>query len=90
MMPAETPRCDYIHAHEDVVKAVSEAMPEDEILSAKNLILSPHIAAQTREASFKMAQMCIEGCFDVLEGKKIRNVANPQAYNHARWKDIKE
>ena len=65
-------------------------LPEDEILSAKNLILSPHIAAQTREASFKMAQMCIEGCFDVLEGKKIRNVANPQAYNHARWKDIKE
>lgn len=65
-------------------------LPEDEILSAKNLILSPHIAAQTREASFKMAQMCIEGCFDVLEGKKIRNVANSQAYNHARWKDIKE
>ena len=31
-MPAETPRCDYINAHEDVVKAVSEAMPEDEIL----------------------------------------------------------
>ena len=32
MTPAEIPRCDYIHAHEDVVKAVSEAMPEDEIL----------------------------------------------------------
>ena len=32
MTAKESPRCDYIHIHEDVVKAVSEAMPEDEIL----------------------------------------------------------
>ena len=32
MTIAESPRCDYMHVHEDVVKAVSEAMPEDEIL----------------------------------------------------------
>lgn len=61
-------------------------LPDDEILTAKNLVISPHIAAQTKEASFNMAQMCIEGCFDVLDGKKIRNVANPKAYEHERWK----
>ena len=32
MTIAESPRCDYMHVQEDVVKAVSEAMPEDEIL----------------------------------------------------------
>lgn len=58
---------------------------EDPILTAKNLILSPHIAAQTREASFHMAKMCIESCFDVLDGKKVSNVANPEAYSHPRW-----
>lgn len=58
---------------------------DDVILTAKNLILSPHIAAQTKEASFNMAKMCIESCFDVLEGKKVSNVANPAAFNHPRW-----
>ena len=32
MASLEPPRCDYMHAHADIVKAVSEAMPEDEIL----------------------------------------------------------
>lgn len=49
------------------------------------MIISPHIAAQTKEASYNMAKMCIEGCLRVLDGEKIRNVANPKAYDHSRW-----
>ena len=60
-------------------------LPDDAILHCKNVILSPHIAAQTREASYNMAKMCIEGVLSVLRGERIKNVANPRAYEHARW-----
>lgn len=60
-------------------------LPGDKILTCKNVIISPHIAAQTKEASYNMAKMCIEGCLRVLDGEKIRNVANPKAYDHSRW-----
>lgn len=32
MAQNDAPRCDYIHAHEEIVKTVSESMPDDEIL----------------------------------------------------------
>ena len=60
-------------------------LPEDPILRCKNVVISPHIAAQTKEASYNMAVMCIEGVLSVLEGEKVKNVANPKAYEHPRW-----
>lgn len=56
------------------------------LLRAKNVIVSPHSAAQTREAVIRMATMCIEGCLAVLRGEKWSLVANPEVYNHPRWK----
>ena len=57
----------------------------DEILSCPNVIVSPHSAAQTREAVIKMAEMCVEGCLAVCEGKKWPYVADRKVYDHPRW-----
>lgn len=55
------------------------------ILSAPNLIVSPHMAAQTKEAVIKMASMCVDGCLAVLRGEKWPYVADPNVYNHPKW-----
>ena len=59
--------------------------PEDPLLNCPNLIVSPHSAAQTREAVIKMAQMCVRGCLAVAEGKKWPYVADKAVYDHPRW-----
>ena len=59
--------------------------PENPLCAAPNLILSPHSAAQTREATIRAATMCAEGCIAVLHGEKWPAVANPEAYLHPRW-----
>ena len=64
-----------------------ELHPGNPLLGAKNLIFSPHSAAQTREAVINMATMCVEGCKAVCQGKKWKLVANPKVYEHEKWKD---
>lgn len=59
---------------------------DNPLCSAPNLILSPHSAAQTREATIRAATMCAEGCIAVMHGQKWSAVANPEAYEHLRWK----
>nr|WP_326185290.1 hydroxyacid dehydrogenase [uncultured Oscillibacter sp.] len=58
---------------------------ENPLCAAPNLILSPHSAAQTREATIRAATMCAEGCVAVLHGQRWPAVANPEAYLHPRW-----
>lgn len=58
----------------------------DPLLNAKNIIYTPHTAAQTREAVMKMATMCVNGCLKIMNGEKVDNVVNKEAYNHPRWK----
>ena len=60
---------------------------DDPLLNCPNLIVSPHSAAQTREAVIKMAQMCVKGCLAVLEGKKWPYVADKTVYSHPKWED---
>ncbi|MGE4485472.1 MAG: hydroxyacid dehydrogenase [Oscillospiraceae bacterium] len=59
--------------------------PDDPLLNTPNLIISPHSAAQTREAVVKMATMCVEGCLAVCRGEKWPYVADRAVYNHPRW-----
>lgn len=59
--------------------------PDDPMLHCPNLIVSPHSAAQTREAVIKMAEMCITGCLAVLDGKKWPYVADKAVYDHPVW-----
>ena len=58
---------------------------DDEILHCSNVIVSPHSAAQTREAVIKMAKMCVEGCLTVCDGKKWPFVADKTVYDHPKW-----
>lgn len=59
--------------------------PDDPLLNCPNLIISPHSAAQTREAVIKMAQMCVKGCLAVCRGEKWPFVADPSVYEHPSW-----
>lgn len=58
---------------------------KNELLSAKNIILSPHSAAQTRESVVNMAQMCIDGCLAILKGERWKYVADEKVYEHPIW-----
>lgn len=59
---------------------------DDPLFTCKNLIVSPHSAAQTREAVVNMAEMCINGCLEILSGERCKHVANPKAYEHPNWR----
>lgn len=50
-----------------------------------NIILSPHAAAQTREAIVKMGEMCSAGCVAVLNGRKWPHVVDLRVYEHPIW-----
>lgn len=58
---------------------------DDEILQCPHLVISPHSAAQTREAVIKMATMCVKGCLAVCRGEKWPFVADKGVYDHPRW-----
>jgi D-3-phosphoglycerate dehydrogenase len=57
------------------------------LLEVKNLVYSPHSAAQTREAVLAMHTMCVEGCLAVLRGEKWPHVADSNVYKHPRWNE---
>lgn len=60
---------------------------DSKIVDIEKIILTPHSAAQTREAVVNMATMCVEGCEAILSGRKWPFVADIQVYNHPFWKD---
>ena len=58
---------------------------DDPLLNAKNVIASPHSAAQTKEAVIRMHEMCVQGCMTVLRGEKWPYVADKKVYDHPIW-----
>ncbi len=60
---------------------------DDPLLNAKNVIVSPHSAAQTKEAVIRMHKMCVEGCLAVIRGEKWPYVADRKVYDHPVWKN---
>ncbi len=58
---------------------------ENPIMKLANLIVTPHMAAQTQESTAAVVRMAVEGTLAVLDGVKWPNVCNPQAYDHPRW-----
>ena len=58
---------------------------DDPLLFAKNIVISPHSAAQTREAMFNMADQCVKGCLAIIRGEKWPYVADKKVYEHPRW-----
>lgn len=58
-----------------------------ELLSAPNLICTPHMAANTQKAEQQICEMMIDGVLAVLAGKKWPCVADRSVYEHPIWKD---
>jgi D-3-phosphoglycerate dehydrogenase len=52
-----------------------------------NVIVTPHMAGQSREAAARASTMAAEGVLAVLNGEKWPHVANREAFEHPRWKD---
>lgn len=67
---------------------VEEPMPADHpLMKLSNVVVTPHMAAQTQETVSKLVTMAAEGTLAVLNGEKWPHVANPEVYEHPRWKN---
>ncbi|WP_319533598.1 hydroxyacid dehydrogenase [uncultured Cohaesibacter sp.] len=68
----------------DVLHA--EPMPSGHpLFSLPNLLVSPHLAAQTPQATAKAVVMAAEGTLAILRGERWKNVFNPSVYDHPKW-----
>lgn len=66
---------------------VEEPFPADHpFMMMPNVVLTPHMAAQSQETVSKLVTMAAEGTLAVLRGEKWPYVANPEVYDHPRWK----
>ncbi|WP_044469630.1 hydroxyacid dehydrogenase [Mannheimia massilioguelmaensis] len=55
------------------------------LFKLNNVIVSPHMAGQTKEAASGVATMAAEGVIAVINGERWPYVCNPEVYNHPRW-----
>jgi len=63
-----------------------EPLPKDHPLTKfKNVILTPHIAAFTKEAIERMDLMVAEDVVRACKGLKPRNIANPEVLEKINW-----
>ena len=63
-----------------------EPMPADHpMMKLHQVIISPHMAAQTQETTGKIVRMAAQGTLAVLNGEKWPHVANPEVYEHPYW-----
>jgi D-3-phosphoglycerate dehydrogenase / 2-oxoglutarate reductase len=66
----------------------SEPVPVDNPWAGlDNVIITPHMAGLTREAAAAVSTMAAEGVLAVIDGRRWPHVANPEVYNHPRWKE---
>lgn len=67
---------------------IEEPMPADHpLMKLNNVVVTPHMAAQTQETVSKLVTMAAKGTLAVLNGEKWPHVANPEVYEHPRWKN---
>lgn len=59
----------------------------NKLFDFSNVIITPHMAAQTRETTAKSVIMAAQGTLAVLRGERWENVCNPEVYNHPRWQN---
>jgi len=63
-----------------------DPMPKNHpLMEMNNVVLTPHMAAQTKETVSKMVIMAANGTLAVLNGQKWPHVANPEVYDHLMW-----
>jgi D-3-phosphoglycerate dehydrogenase / 2-oxoglutarate reductase len=75
----------WIHSAATDVLVAEPVTPAEPLFSYDNMIVTPHMAGQTKEAASGVAKMAAEGVMAVVNGKKWEKVCNPKAYEHSRW-----
>lgn len=60
--------------------------PKNPLFSFPNVIITPHMAAQTQETTGKTVTMAAEGTLAVLRGEEWSNICNPEVYKTDAWK----
>lgn len=60
---------------------------DEKLFGYNNVIITPHMAAQTQETASKLALLAVEGTLAVLNGQKWEHVADPEVYDHPKWAD---
>lgn len=58
---------------------------KNKLFTLPNFIATPHMAALTKESAARTAKLTAQGTLAVLRGEKWAQVANREAYLHARW-----
>lgn len=74
-----------IHAAATDVFSEEPVTADDPLFQYDNIIVSPHMAGQTKEAASGVATMAAEGVIAVINGERWKHVCNPKAYEHPRW-----
>jgi D-3-phosphoglycerate dehydrogenase len=74
-----------LHAAATDVFANEPVTVNEPLLKYENIIVSPHMAGQTKEAASAVATMAAEGVIAVMNGERWPHVCNPKAYEHPRW-----
>lgn len=89
---------DLVEALEDHVIAgagldvlVDEPMKKEHpLFRMPNVIITPHMAAQTQETTENTVLMAVAGTLAVLRGEMWESVCNPEVYQHPRWQGAAE
>ncbi len=58
---------------------------DDPLMGLDNVIVYPHMAGQTKEASSNVAVGAAKGVVAVIKGQKWPHVCNPDVYKHPKW-----
>jgi len=57
--------------------------PDDPLVHAPNIVLSPHVGSGTLETRTKMAHLAVDGLLAGIRGERASNCLNPDALNAA-------
>jgi D-3-phosphoglycerate dehydrogenase len=74
-----------IHSAGLDVCAIEPVRSDDPLTKLENIIITPHMAGQTKEAAAGVAIGAAEGVLAVLNGQRWPYIANKAVYDHPRW-----
>ena len=63
--------------------------PESPLLSLPNVVVTPHVAGVTAQAAERTHALVVRSTLSLLEGVRVSNVANPEAFLHPRWAGLR-
>jgi glyoxylate reductase len=61
------------------VTAPEPLPPDDPLLEAPNLVVTPHLGSATHQTRVRMAELAVEGLLTCLAGQRPKNLVNPEA-----------